>query len=250
MNWKTAAITILLSWVNLSTLHAEPIHLSAAASMTDAVKELIGEFSRTSPETKFITNFASSGAIAKQIDQGAPADLIISANSTWLQFLVDKDLIEPDSARILAYNALVFVGRAGGEPLSLADLTGLERIALGTPESVAAGQYARQALEGSGVYATLRRDNKLILAQNVRQALLYAERGEVDGAFVFQTDALLARQAVILFVVPDQFHDRIAYPAALTRAGSGKTGAQSFYQFLTTSKAIAVLRKFGFTPAD
>ena len=113
---------------------------------------------------------------------------------------------------MFAYNKLVFAGKKGISITSLADLKTLQRIAIGTPASVPAGQYAEQAMRAAGVYEDLVKDKKLVMAQDVRQALLYADRGEVDGAFVYKTDALLAKEAEILLVVPDKLYDRISYP--------------------------------------
>jgi len=100
-------------------------------------------------------------------------------------------------------------------------LVSLDRIALGSPQNVPAGQYAKQAMDHVGVYAVLAAKKKLILAKDVRQALIYAERGEEDGAFVYQTDALLARNAEILFTVPKELYDRVAYPVVLPALPGG-----------------------------
>ncbi|MCI5139310.1 MAG: molybdate ABC transporter substrate-binding protein, partial [Candidatus Electrothrix sp. AR1] len=131
-------------------------------------------------------------------------------------------------------------------PLTLNKLVGLERIALGSPRSVPAGQYAKQALEHAGVYALLAQQRKLVMAKDVRQALLYADRGEVNGAFVYQTDALLARNAKILFTVPNNLYDRVAYPLGLTLAGAKNTSAKVLYEYMSNPEAKAILKKYGF----
>ena len=109
---------------------------------------------------------------------------------------------------------------------SLADLKALQRIAIGTPASVPAGQYAEQAMRAAGIYEELEKDKKLVMAQDVRQALIYADRGEVDGAFVYQTDAMLAKEAKILLVVPDDLYDRVSYPMVITTNGASKGGSK------------------------
>jgi molybdate transport system substrate-binding protein len=225
---------------------AEIIYLSAAASMTDAMKEIITSFNASHPPAKIQTNFGPSGGLAKQIDQGAPADLYISANPKWMNYLVEKQLIAPGTNRIFAYNKLVFIGEKRSAPLTLDKLVDLERIALGSPRSAPAGQYAKQALEHAGVYAALANQRKLVMAKDVRQALMYADRGEVDGAFVYQTDALLARNAEILLTVPDDYYDRVAYPLGLTLAGAKNTSAKVLYEYMSSPGAKAVLEKFGF----
>ncbi len=228
------------------TVQAETVHLSAAASMTDALKEIITSFTNTHPEAQIRPNFASSGSLAKQIEQGAPADVYISANPKWMHYLLEKQLIAPKTDRIFAYNKLVFVGEKRSTPLSLNKLAGLDRIALGSPQSVPAGQYAKQALKRAKVYKSLEQQKKLVMAKDVRQALLYADRGEVDGAFVYQTDALLARNAEILFIVPDDLYDRVAYPLGLTVAGIKKGSAKALYEYMSSPEAQAVLQKHGF----
>ncbi|MGB5686702.1 MAG: molybdate ABC transporter substrate-binding protein [Candidatus Electrothrix sp.] len=225
---------------------AETVYLSAASSMTDALKEIITGFNASHPQAKIQTNFGSSGGLAKQIDQGAPGDLYISANPKWMHYLVEQQLIAPRTNRIFAYNKLVFIGEKRVPSLTLNKLIDLERIALGSPQSVPAGQYTKQALEHAGVYAALTEQRKLVMAKDVRQALLYADRGEVDGAFVYQTDALLARNAEILFTVPDDLYDRVAYPLGLTLAGAKNTSAKALYEYLNSREAKEVLKKYGF----
>jgi molybdate transport system substrate-binding protein len=229
-------------------VQAQTIHLSVAASMTEAFREMMAGFAEKHPAVEFLSNFASSGSMAKQIEQGAPADIFVSANPKWMKYLVEKQLVAAGAERIFAYNQLVFAGEKKSTELSLESLTGLERIALGNPRSVPAGQYAKQAMERAGVYATLEKEKKLVMAKDVRQALIYADRGEVDGAFVYKTDALLAQHAQILFIVPQDFYDRISYPMALTAAGAENEQAKAFYDYMKSPEALAILVKYGFEP--
>lgn len=243
-------LAVLLLFLLLPpSARAGEVRLSAAASMTEVVKELISAFCKENPGTAVLPNFASSGALAKQIAQGAPADLYISANQRWMAYLLEKKGIAPQTVQVFAYNSLVFVGR-GGQPLNtLRDVLSLSLLAIGSPKSVPAGQYAAQALRAAGVYGQLARDHKLVMAKDVRQALIYAERGEVDGAFVYRTDALLARQAAILLTVPAELHDRIAYPLGLTQSGARNRAAQAFFTFLQGPVAADILAAYGFEPA-
>ena len=245
MKIKTLIIVPVLLFFTVAA-SAETVYLSAAASMTDALKEIITDFAATHPAAQVRPNFASSGSLAKQIEQGAPGDLYISANPKWMRYLVEQQLIAPDTDRIFAYNKLVFIGEKRSAPLTLDNLADLERIALGSPRSVPAGQYTKQALEHTGVYALLAQQRKLVMAKDVRQALLYADRGEVDGAFVYQTDALLARTAKILFTVPNDLYNRVAYPLGLTLAGAKNTSAKALYEYMSSPEAKAVLKKYGF----
>jgi len=237
-------IAVLLSFCLVSPALAAEVNLSVAASMTDAVKELIASYDKSSDEVTFLPNFASSGALAKQIVQGAPADIFISANPKWMNYLVEERRISADQIRPLAYNSLVFVGHKELNIAKLDDIVNLERIAIGSPQSVPAGQYAEQALKAAGLYEQLQ--GKLIMAKDVRQALIYADRGETDGAFVYKTDALLAQHAVILLEVPQSLYNEVTYPIALTIAGAANPEALAFCEFLKTDTASAILKKYGF----
>ena len=124
------------------------------------------------------------------------------------------------------------------------DLLKLERIAIGSPKSVPAGEYATEAFRKAGIDKQL--EKKLIMAKDVRECLMYAERGEVDGAFVYKTDALQAKQAKILFTVPQELYPRVTYPMSLTTAGAKNRDAAEFFAFLHGEEAKTVLTKHGF----
>lgn len=246
MQLKLLLTVFCFQLCTLVNAQAQTIHLSVAASMTDAFNAITAKFTALHPDAKFQLNYASSGSLAKQIEQGAPADIYVSANPQWMKYLIEKQLIEPGSERIFAYNKLVFVGEKKASDLNLENLVKLERIALGSPQSVPAGQYAKQAMEHAGIYSTLEKDSKLIMAKDVRQALIYADRGEVDGAFVYKTDALLATNARILFVVPDNLYDRVSYPMAMTVTGAQNELVQAFFAYLSNPETTVLLRTYGF----
>ena len=242
--WKKLLFPLLVLFAALPASAGE-IRLSVAVSLTDAINEICADYSKAHPGTTCVSNFGGSGTLAKQIAAGAPADLFISANPKWVDFLVGEKRVAADTVRILAANTLVFVGPKG-RASALADLPKLKRIAIGSPRSVPAGQYAEEAMKKAGVYDTLAAEGKLVMAQDARQALVYADRGETDGAFVYKTDALLAREAVILFEVPKEFHSPVTYPMALTDSGRANPEAQEFYRYLQSAEAGKVLTKFGF----
>ncbi len=227
-------------------VRAETINVSVAASLTDAFRSLAQAFKHAHPDIVLQYNFASSGALARQIVQGAPADIYVSANTRWMEYLINLQKIDTSSVRVFVHNRLVFAGVQNSLVQSINDVAKLNRIALGSPGSVPAGQYAMQALQAAGLYDGLLSKHKLIMAKDVRQALLYADRGEADGAFVYKTDALLAKKAVVLFSVPSTLYDRIAYPLALTSTGKTKKEAKMVYGFLNGKEALAVLESFGF----
>ena len=231
------------------SLAAEEIRISVPASMTDVLKELSSRFAASGKHAPVVANFGPSGALAKQINEGAPADLFISANQKWMVYLRDQKMIDPTSEIILAANTLVFVGMKNPAVTRIEDIVGLKQIAIGSPKSVPAGEYAAQALEKADIYKHLEEGNKLVMAKDVRQALTYADRGETDGAFVYKTDALLATQADILFEVPQNLYERVSYPIALTVDGAKKAEARAFYQFLTGPEGRVVFLKHGFSAA-
>ncbi len=222
---------------------AGEVHLSVAASMKEVINELSGAYAKSHPELTFLKNYGASGALAKQIENGAPADIFISANTEWMDYLKNKKMADASSISTFAYNTLVFAGTTPQDS-SLQDLNKLNRIAIGSPKSVPAGEYAMEALKKAGLDKQL--EKKLVMAKDVRECLMYAERGEVDGAFVYRTDALQAKQARILFTVPQKLYPRVTYPMALTLSGAKNRDAAGFLQFLRSKTARSILVKYGF----
>jgi len=224
---------------------AEDIRVSAAASLREVVTELTANYTKTHPEVKFLNNLGASGALAKQIENGAPADIYFSANLEWMDYLKAKKLLDEKSIGVLAYNSLVFVGMPDAKAKRIEDVPMLEKIAIGSPKSVPAGDYAMKALKKAGIDKKLA--NKLVMAKDVRECLMYAEKGEVSGAFVYKTDALqMAKKAKILFVVPQELYPRVTYPVGLTISGSKKADAVAFHKYLQSTEAKGVLTKYGF----
>nr|WP_320012694.1 molybdate ABC transporter substrate-binding protein [uncultured Desulfobulbus sp.] len=247
-NKFSVAVVFALFAVVSSAQAGETVRLSVAASMTNVMKDVIALYAKNN-STTVIPNFGPSGGLAKQINQGAPADVYISANQKWMNFLRDQEMIDPASEVGLAQNTLVFVGTPNPDMQSIKDIVQLKQVAIGSPKSVPAGEYAAQAMENAGIYKTMQAENKLAMAKDVRQALAYADRGETAGAFVYKTDALLATQAKILFEVPQELYKPVRYPLALTKTGAKNKAAKDFYTFLRSPEAVAVLEQYGFSPA-
>lgn len=247
MKKNTVRLFISLVCVALFAIpaFAGDVNLSVAASMKEVIADLTKDFAKANPSVKFQTNTGASGALAKQIASGAPADVFLSANTEQVDFLKGKNLLDKKSISIFAYNVLVFVGKPDLKVKNMQDITTLEKIAIGSPKSVPAGDYATKAFAKAGIDKQL--ENKLIMAKDVRECLMYAEKGEVSGAFVYKTDAdEMAKNVKILFVVPQDMYPRVTYPIALTAAGSKNPDAAAFYKFLQSDKAKAVLTKHGF----
>jgi len=241
-------MTVIVVVVMVTGLaQAGEINLSAAASLKDALGGIIAVYGKEHPDVKILTNYGSSGALAKQVAQGAPADIFISANQKWMDYLVKEGKADAATAGVLAGNTLVVAGKKELAIKSLDDLKGLERIAIGSPKSVPAGEYAEQAMRKAGIYEELEQAKKLVMAKDVRQALLYADRGEVDAAFVYRTDALLAQQAVIVFEVPADLYAPVIYPMGMTAEGAANVEGKHFYAYLAGPQAQEILKKFGFS---
>ena len=249
MKTKHICKSLLLTLIGLALVampaRAEEISIFAAASMKDAINELADAFAAKHPDVVFQKNYGASGALAKQIENGAPADIFISANTEWVDYLKEKKLIDGAGIAVLAYNELVFVGKPAVKATGMADLLNLERIAIGSPMSVPAGQYAMEALKKAGLDKKL--ENRLVMAKDVRECMMYAERGEVTGAFVYMTDAKqLASNTRVLFTVPQELYSRVTYPMAPTVTGSRKAQAAAFLQYLQSPEAQKKLTSYGF----
>ncbi len=242
LKWLLCLFTLVFT---AATAAAGDVNLSIAASLTDACNELADSFARAHPGVKFLKNYGASGPLAKQIENGAPADLFISANVEWMDYLRDRKLADTESIGTFAFNTVVFAGSPGGSVSAMKDLLKLEKIGIGSPKNVPAGAYAMQALKNAGIDRQL--EGKLVMAKDVRECLMYAERGEVDGAFVYRTDALPAKRAKILFTVPQDLYPRVTYPMALTVTGAKNAEAVAFYRYLRSEASKAVLVKYGFS---
>lgn len=219
------------------------LNVFAAASTTDALKDLADTYRAEGGESiRF--NFASSGALARQIDAGAPADIYVSANAKWMDWLAGQSAIQPDSRFNLAANSLVLVAPPGSDIPFDGSISG--KVAVGNLKSVPAGIYAKEALDHLGWHNDWK--SNLIQASNVRTALLYVQRNEVAAGIVYATDAQAAGLPII-GTFPEESHSPIVYPAA---AVSKKESALQFLEFLKSDKAKEILKKHGFktAPAD
>ena len=224
---------------------AADLVISAAASLTNAFAEMKPIFEKSHPDTQLVFNFAASGALLSQMQQGAPVDVFASAD----QETMDKagELIDAASRVNFAGNALVLVVPTENSlPLSTPEeLKGeqFKLIAIGNPDSVPVGRYAKGALEKAGLYDALA--PKFVLAENVRQALDYISRGEVQAGFVYATDAALRSDKVrVAAEIPG--HKPITYPIALLAGSKSKDMGQQFIAFVTGPEGQAILGKYGF----
>jgi molybdate transport system substrate-binding protein len=225
---------------------AAELTVSAAASLADAMRELAPRFEAAQPGTRLQFNFGASGALLQQIARGAPVDVFASADESTMDRAQAAGWVWASARHDFATNTLVLVVPAAGTaaPRSLADLTGLRRIAIGQPSSVPAGRYAREALEAAGLWATVQA--RTIGTQSVRQALDVVARDEVDAGFVYATDAALMPGKVrVALRVPTT--TPIRYPIAALAASRHADEAERFVQFMLGPEARAVLARYGFS---
>lgn len=247
-NWYRQGLFCLLLCLWLGTCNAAEVRVYAAASLTDVIDQLADIYRSLHPQTTIKTSFAGSATLARQIEKGAPADLFISADQDWADYLQTRGLLEADSRRILVRNALVLLVPKGRE-LSInfsADKPLAEqfhgRLCTGDPDFVPVGKYAREALSQLGWWDGVA--PRLVGTESVRVALAYVERGECALGIVYATDAHLSTRTSLLAHFPTSSHSPIVYPGALL-PGAGSE-ARGFWQFLQSPEAAAVFAARGF----
>jgi molybdate transport system substrate-binding protein len=226
---------------------AAELTVSAAASLTDSFTELKTAFEAAHPGITVTSNFAASGQLFRQIEQGAPVDVFASADQNWMDRAEQAGLIVPATRRNFAFNELVLAVPAGNPAVisSLEDLykKDVQRIGMATPESVPVGNYAKTSLIRAGVWDELA--PKLIFGESVRQVLDYLARGEVDAGFVYATDAA-TRKAEVKIVTKIPTEEPVSYPIAVVAGSRHQDAAQAFVAFTTGKQGQAVLARWGF----
>jgi len=228
-------------------VHAADLVVSAAASLTNAFRDLAPIFEAQNPGTKLRLNFGASGALLQQIAKGAPADVFASADQQTMNQAQAQGMVQAGERRNFVSNALVVIVPAGSRlaPKTLNELLQpqYKRIAIGQPVSVPVGRYTKSVLEKSGMWSAV--ETRMIAAQSVRQALDYVARGEVDAGFVYATDAAImpGKVKVAQTVLTDT---PILYPIAPLAASANRALAQKFVAFVGSPAAQTVLAKYGF----
>jgi molybdate transport system substrate-binding protein len=227
---------------------AQQLTVSAAASLTDAFKEIAPRFEAAKPGVTVRFNFAASGVLLQQIVQGAPVDVFASADQDTMNRGAAQKLLAAETRRDFASNTLVLITPPASAPSpirQLGDLArpGVRRIAVGKAASVPVGRYTQQALEAAQLWSGLQ--PKLVFADNVRQVLDYVSRGEVEAGFVYRTDAELARGKVRVALTVGG-HAPVSYPAAVVADSRHAALARDFVHFLGGGEAQAILARHGF----
>jgi molybdate transport system substrate-binding protein len=221
----------------------------AAASLTDALLEASAAYEKTA-HVKVKSSFDSSSVLARQIEAGAPAAVFFSADTTWMDYLQSRNLIQAASRKNLLGNQLVLIAPADSQiqlkiapHFPLAAALGEGKLATGDPDSVPAGRYARSALTKLGVWDSVA--PRLARAENVRVALLYVARGEAPLGIVYTSDALADKRVRVVDTFPADTHEPIVYPIALTKSANSQ--AEAFVAYLTSPQAHDIFVKYGFT---
>ena len=224
------------------------LNISAAVSMKDALAEIQTNYQKKAPHVKLVYNLGASGSLQKQIEQGAPADIFISAAPKQMNELEAKNLVIKATRKNLLENKLVLIAPKDST-LSISKLEDLQndtvkQISIGETKVVPAGQYAEQALKKLGVWDKVQR--KIVFAKDVRTVLTYVDTGNVDAGLVYKTDAAASKKVKILAIAPDGSHAPIIYPAAVLTGTKNQKAAEEFLSYLAGPEGKSVFEKHGF----
>lgn len=232
-----------------TALAQKSVMVFAAASLTDTLQTVADAY-KTKTGNRVVLSFGASSTLARQIEQGAPADIFFSADTDWMDHLQKQNLIDVASRKTLLGNDLVLIGTPQarqveiGPQFKFALILGNGKLALADPASVPAGKYAKAALTSLSVWDSVA--SQVVPAENVRAALEYVARGEAPYGIVYATDARVTPNVKVVGTFPPNAHPPIIYPVALTKAAS--PGARDFLAFLAGPEARAIFAKAGFKP--
>lgn len=246
------AAVFLFGTIVTGTVHAagnNVIQVSAAISLKDALAVLKEMYEKKKPDADIRFNLASSGMLQKQIEQGAPVDLFISAGKKQMDDLAAKKLIVPETRCDLLGNELVLIVSKEKKVAitSFADLADkAQSISIGQPETVPAGKYGKETLSNLKLWDTV--EKKIMFAKDVRQVLSYVDSGNVDAGLVYQSDTVALKSAVVAATAQKGSHSPILYPMALIKDGRNKDAAGAFMEFLKSAEAAKVFARYKFIP--
>lgn len=231
----------------------QPITLTISAAISlKAPLEAIGQgYERAHPDERVVCNFGASGTLQRQIEQGAPVDIFISAGESQMDALEKNSVLVPGTRRDLLGNELVLIVPARSEGIKdFPDLTKstVKSVAIGNPQVVPAGMYAKETLENLGLLPKIQK--KLVYAQDVRQALAYVETGNADAGLVYVTDARTSNAVRVAAAAPNDSHLPILYPVALLKDSKSPEAARTLLEMLESSGSLNTFEKYGFTAAS
>lgn len=225
------------------------INISAAVSLKDALEEIEKNYEAKNPNVKLIYNLGASGSLEQQIEQGAPADIFMSAAPKQMNDLEAKNLVNKSTRKNLVENKLVIiVPKASNLNISkYEDLTKeeVQKVSIGETALVPAGQYAQEVLKKLGIWDKV--EAKTVLAKDVRTVLTYVETGNVEAGIVYRTDALSSDKVKIVATAPEGSHQPIVYPVAILSGTKQQQAAEEFLTYLSTPECKAIFEKYGFS---
>jgi molybdate transport system substrate-binding protein len=240
-------LLLALAWA--PAVAAADVTVFAAASLKEALDEQSRQFGAASGN-KVVISYGGSNALARQIESGAPADMFISADQDWMDYIAQRRLLMPDTRINLVRNTLVLIAPASSKAalaivpnFGLAAALGRERLAMANPDSVPAGKYGKAALEKLGVWPAVER--KVARAENARAAMALVSRGEAPFGIVYSTDALSDKGVRVVDTFPPDSYPRILYPAALLATSKSPAG-KPLLDYLRSAAARAAWEKYGF----
>lgn len=248
-----ASLLILISWnlfqkVSPATAQQRTsLTVSAAISLSKALQELKTVYQQINPKVIITYNFGASGALAQQIQQGAPVDVFFSAATKQMDALQQANLLINETRRHLLTSSLVLITPKNGVALSsFKQLTAprIKKIAIGEPKTVPVGQYAQEMLTKIGIWQQIK--PKLVLGNNVRQVLTFVESGNANAGIVYRTDAKTSPKVKVRAMAPETLHSPIVYPLAVIKSSRNPAAAKAFVQFLAGDRAKIVFKKYGF----
>lgn len=245
----TAALSVSLAGQALAD--SNKITVFAAASLTNALQDIATQYNKEH-KADVVSSFASSSTLARQIEAGAPANLFISADQKWMDYAVSKDSIQPDTRVNLLENTLVLVAPKASKQGAITinaqtdwmKLLDGGRLAVGDPDHVPAGIYAKESLQKLGAWDTL--SSRLAPAEDVRSALVLVERDEAPLGIVYGSDAVASKGVNVVGVFPADSHQKVEYPMAIVK-GQDNPAVSAFYQYLRGPEAAKVFQQYGFT---
>jgi molybdate transport system substrate-binding protein len=245
-------VTCLLL-VSSSQIMAADVVVFAAASLKESMDEQARNF-ETATGTKVIVSYGASNALAKQIEAGAPANLFVSADLDWMDYLEQRKLLAPNTRANLLHNTLVLIAPASSSVtlkiapnFDLAGALGSERLAMANPDSVPAGKYGKSALESLGVWTSV--ENRIARAESVRAALALVSRRETPLGIVYRTDAMADKGVKVVDTFPTGSYPPIVYPVAVIETGKSPA-AVAFVEYLRSAAARPIWEKYGFAVAQ
>ncbi|BBA51732.1 molybdate ABC transporter substrate-binding protein [Fusobacterium varium] len=234
-----AAVSIFLLAACGKTEKKE-ITISAAASLNEVLSQIVENYQKENKNVVINVNFGASGALKKQIEGGAPVDFVFFASKKDLEDLKKQDLVSEKFSKDILENTMVVAGRKKIDSLSeMLD----HKVAIGDPDVVPAGRYAKQVLENEGLWD--RMQENFVLSKDVRSAMQYVDLYEVDYAMIYKTDSKVMKNAEIVYEVPNTLHTPIIYSCGILK-DKERDEVKDFYKFLTTKESIDIFDKFGF----